>query len=201
MKLFRSFFKKNKSIYLKDNPKFKKFDIGEWSYGWPSVRFAESGAQLSIGKYCSIAKDTVIMLGGEHNLSRGTSFPFDMLFDQCREANSEPMHAMTKGDVVIGNDVWICSGAFIRSGVTIGDGAIVGAMSVVTKDIEPFSIVAGNPAKHVRYRFGQETRERLLRLAWWEWPLDNIIDSWEYLKDLNLDELEKRSNLIKKEND
>jgi acetyltransferase-like isoleucine patch superfamily enzyme len=101
---------------------------------------------------------------------------------------------MTKGDVEIGSDVWICHGAFISSGVKIGHGAVVAAMAVVTKDVAPFSIVGGNPAKHIRYRFDEETRERLLQLAWWDWPHEKVLKAWPFLKNFDLDKLEQMSN-------
>ena len=189
MGILKKIFKKKKSRYLRDNPKFDQFDIGAWSYGWPSVRFDECGASLKIGSYCSIAKATVIMLGGEHDLSYGTTYPFAQVFSECHNEDSDPMVGMTKGDVEIGSDVWICHGAYIGSGIKIGHGAIVASMAVVTKDVEPFSIVGGNPAKHIRYRFDEETRAQLLKLAWWDWPHEKVIKAWPYLKDFNIEKL------------
>lgn len=194
MSFLKKIFKKKKSRYLNDNPKFSHFEIGVWSYGWPSVRFEECGGILKIGNYCSIAKKTVIMLGGEHDLSCGTTYPFAQVFPECHKQPQDPLIGMTKGDVEIGSDVWICHGAYIGSGIKIGHGAVVAAMAVVTKDVEPFSIVGGNPAKHIRYRFDNVTRKRLLDLAWWDWPHEKVIKAWPYLKDFDIDKLEEMKN-------
>ena len=83
-------------------------------------------------------------------------------------------HARSKGDVIIGNDVWICGNAIILSGVTIGDGAVIGNGAIVSHDVAPYSIVAGNPATHIRYRFSPEIIEDLLQIQWWNWSEENL---------------------------
>ncbi|MEA2012313.1 MAG: CatB-related O-acetyltransferase [Verrucomicrobiota bacterium] len=194
MSFLKKIFRKKRYRYLRENPKFSHFEIGNWSYGWPSIRFEECGGKLKIGNYCSIAKKTVIMLGGEHDLSYGTTYTFAQEFPICNIKKSDPIVGMTKGDVEIGSDVWICHGAYIGSGLKIGHGAVIAAMAVVTKDVEPFSIVGGNPAKHIRYRFDQKTRERLLNLAWWDWPHEQVLNAWPYLKKFDIDKLEKMND-------
>lgn len=87
----------------------------------------------------------------------------------------------TNGDVVIGSDVWIGTNALILSGVTIGHGAVIASGAVVTRDVEPYSIVGGNPARHLRYRFDRETIDRLLDIRWWEWPLEEVFGSVQQL--------------------
>lgn len=111
------------------------------------------------------------MLGGEHRVDWGTTFPFNRYY---QEHSSITGHPRTKGDVNIGNDVWIGREALILSGISIGDGAVVAARAVVTRNVAPYSIVAGNPARHIRHRFGEDQVKELLRLAWWNWPDDVV---------------------------
>ena len=100
-----------------------------------------------------------------------TTYPFNVV---CQEARSFEGHPRTKGNVSIGNDVWIGTEAFILSGVTIGDGAVIAARSVVTRDVPPYSIVAGNPARQVRLRFSETVIDALQRIRWWDWPISEI---------------------------
>jgi len=116
---------------------------------------------LIIGKYCSIAANVTIMLGGNHRYDWITTYPFSVIWPAYSYIKGHPK---SKGFVVIGNDVWIGRNAMIMSGVHIGDGAVVGAGSIITKDVPPYAIVAGNPAKVVRYRFNEDQIERLLRI-------------------------------------
>lgn len=125
--------------------------------------------KLIIGRYCSIGSGAVFMMAGNqgHQHNWISSFPF---FYQQNEHFSEAKDGFERaGDTIVGNDVWIGSEAMIMSGVNIGDGAIIASRAVVTKHVEPYSIVAGNPAKHIRYRFNQQQREQLLAIQWWFW--------------------------------
>lgn len=144
-------------------------EIGAHSYGCPKVRFAESGSKLTIGRFCSIADRVEIMLGGNHRADWASTYPF-AAFRQSwpRPDRSASSHEATRGDVVIGSDVWIGSGALIMSGVTIGHGAIIGARSVVSRNVSPYSVAAGNPARLVRQRFPDPLVAGLLETAWWE---------------------------------
>lgn len=148
--------------------------VGAHTYGLPNVLYWNYGTKLTIGKYCSIAQDAVFLLGGEHRADWVSSYPFGAFLKEWPAATTFKEHTRTKGDISVGNDVWIGHGAIILSGVTIGTGAIVGAGSVVTKNVEEFSIVAGNPAKFIRYRFDEKNRDRLRKLAWWNWPEEKI---------------------------
>ena len=132
--------------------------------------YPDRAATLRIGAFCSLA-DITIFLGGEHRVDWTTTYPFPELWDEAAEIRGHPA---TKGDVVIGNDVWIASGATILSGTRIGDGAVIGMGAVVSGAIEPYAVAAGNPARTVRKRFDDETIDRLLRVAWWDWPDDEI---------------------------
>jgi len=122
---------------------------------------------LRIGSFCSLARKVTIFLGGDHRIDWVTTYPFMHFRESARHVEGHPR---TKGDVVIGNDVWIGYGATILSGVRIGNGAVVGACSVVTRDVPAYGIVAGNPAKLLRHRFSEETIRLLEQLAWWDWP-------------------------------
>ena len=161
-----------KSIYLSDNVNYEMYDIGEYTYGTPIIRSWDDKTHLKIGKFCSIAGNVQILLGGEHRTDWITTYPFNKILS---EASNIDGHPSTKGDVEIGNDVWICQNAIILSGVTIGNGAVIGAGSVVSKDVPAYAIVAGNPAKLVRYRFTEDQIMQLERIAWWDWPIEKII--------------------------
>ncbi len=162
--MLRFFKKKKESRYL--NARFPEYQIGKWSYGKPKVMSWGEGAVLKVGAFCSFGADVTIFLGGEHRIDWVTTFPFNSLWKSAEHFTGHPA---TKGDVVIGNDVWIGYRAIILSGVTIGDGAVIAAGAVVTKDVPAYGIVGGNPAKLIKKRFDDETIQRLLRIAWWNW--------------------------------
>jgi acetyltransferase-like isoleucine patch superfamily enzyme len=170
-------------FYTKDilaNGSYPK-SIGEFSYGAPTVMEWGEGAKLTIGKFCSIAEKVTIFLGGNHKTEWISTYPFSALSELWEEAQGIVGHPATKGDVTIGNDVWIGYGVTILSGVTIGDGAVIGANSVIAKDIEPYSIVAGNPFKVIKKRFSEEQIETLLKIQWWEWDISKIRRALPYL--------------------
>lgn len=148
--------------------------VGAYTYGRPKVRFPESGARLVIGRYGSIADGVEILLGGNHRLDWVTSYPFPALPRLWPQASGLTGFDATRGDVVIGHDVWLGSQCMILSGVTIGHGAAIAARSVVTKDVPPYAIVAGNPARVVRLRFDETAVASLLETRWWDLPKDRI---------------------------
>ena len=110
-----------------------------------------------------------IFLGGYHRHDWVSSYPFPA-FPQWREVAHIREHSVGRGDVVVGNDVWLGSQGTIIAGVRVADGAVVAARAVVTKDVPPYAVVAGNPARVVRYRFDEELVAGLMRIRWWEWP-------------------------------
>lgn len=167
---------------ISENPKYARFRVGEWSYGEPEVVYWDTGANLTIGRFCSIAPGVTILLGGEHHHEWITTYPFPLVF---REARAVPGYPHTKGDVTIGSDVWIGRDTLILSGVSIGDGAVIAARSVVTRDVEPYSICGGNPARCIRLRFPPATIDALQRIAWWNWPFDEIREAWPLLSSSN----------------
>jgi acetyltransferase-like isoleucine patch superfamily enzyme len=150
------------------------FVIGDHTYGRPKVRFPESGAKLTIGKYGSIADDVNIMLGGNHRLDFVTTYPFGAMTALWPEAIDRRDFAVSRGDVTIGHDVWLGSGCMILSGVTVGHGAVVAARAVVTRDVPPYAVVGGNPAQVIKTRFDPPTVMRLLATAWWDLPRERI---------------------------
>lgn len=182
-KLFRSIFKKN-SRFTNELKEYCKYEIGNYTYGTPRIYDWNEGAKLTIGKYCSIAEGVCIFLGGNHRTDWVSMYPFPDFFP---EASHITGHPQTKGDVIIGSDVWIGNGAVIMSGVKIGSGAVIGARSLVTKNVEPFSIVAGNPAKHIKYRFDDTTINKLLKISWWNWPESKILGKIDLLLSNNID--------------
>lgn len=133
-----------------------KVVVGKKTYGEIHVTdFSPADTKLYIGSYCSIAPNVRFLLGGEHQLYSISTYPFKVLtFGESREAGS-------KGDIVVKDDVWIGDGAIICSGVNIGQGAVIAAGAVVTKDVEPYAIVGGNPAKLIKYRFSKELIDEL----------------------------------------
>lgn len=141
--------------------------FGTGTYGSPEVIEYDADTHLSVGAYTSIASGVKVMLGGSHRMDWVTSFPFPMMLDELKDVED---CNVSNGDVVIGSDCWLCRDAMILSGVTVGHGAVVAAGAVVCKDVPPYAVVGGNPAKFIKWRFDEQTRERLLASAWWDWP-------------------------------
>jgi acetyltransferase-like isoleucine patch superfamily enzyme len=170
--LFKSEHKaEEKHFYMQDNPRYSNYSVGRFTYGDPLVLEWGEGMTLKIGSFCSISASVTIFLGGNHRGDWITTFPFNIIFEEFSYLKGHPS---SNGNVIIGNDVWIAYNTLILSGVTIGDGAIIAANSVVTKDIEPYAVVAGNPAKKIKSRFDKKTIEDLLKIKWWDWELEKI---------------------------
>lgn len=148
--------------------------------------------RLVIGKFCSIACGAKFIFNcANHSLKSLSTYTFPLFFEEWDLPKSEVASAWdNKGDIVIGNDVWIGYDAVIMAGVTIGDGAIIGTRAVVTKDVEPYSIVGGVPAKEIRKRFAPDVIKRLLELQWWNWPDDKIRNVIKAIHSDNIDMLE-----------
>ena len=132
--------------------------------------------RLVIGKFCSIACGAKFLFNSaNHTLRSLSTYPFPIFFEEWNLDAAEVASAWdNKGDIIVGNDVWIGYEAVIMAGVTIGDGAIIGTRAVVTKDVPPYTIVGGVPAKPLRKRFPEKTISELLALKWWDWPVDRI---------------------------
>lgn len=140
--------------------------IGHHTYGTPRILFWKEGAPLRIGRYCSIAEEVEIYLGGIHNPQLISTYPFSRLLG----TGTGDEHLLHKGGVTIGDDVWIGRHAVIMPGINIGSGAVIAAGSVVTHAVPPYTIVAGVPSRVVRLRFTQDVIDQLLKIAWWNWP-------------------------------
>jgi virginiamycin A acetyltransferase len=136
--------------------------------------FDFTGDKLIIGKFCMIASGVSFIMNGANHLTTAiSSYPFAIFGNGWEDAMKEKTYP-NKGNTIIGNDVWIGHKATIMAGVTIGDGAIIAAHSIVTKDVPPYSIVGGNPAKEIKKRFSDEQIEQLLKVQWWNWDIEKI---------------------------
>ena len=153
----------------------RRVEIGRYSYGdlYP-VMWYDNGAKLKIGSFCSIAEEVRFLVGGEHSYRTISTFPFDVFATRT----SGP-HDGSKGDIVVGDDVWIGFRAMIMSGVTIGQGAMVAANALVTKDVPPYAIVGGNPARVIKYRFTPEIVTQLLEFADYSKLTDEALVKYE----------------------
>ncbi len=165
------------------------FSAGEWSYGCPKVVRKTSQFNVRIGKFCSIAQNVKIFLDNNHRVDWITTYPLSKKMEDIPTVEGHP-HGI--GDVVIGNDVFIGQDVLIMSGVTIGDGAVVAARAVVTKNVAPYEIVGGIPAKHIKFRFPEEQIKQLLKIQWWNWPIDTIKENAKLLQSSNLKDFLKK---------
>ena len=156
--------------------------------------YPEFGDKLIIGKFCSIASGTKFIMGSaNHRLGSVTTYPFNVFGGSWQENTPDHMSQLPfKGDIVIGNDVWIGRESIIMPGVKIGDGAIIAAYSVVTKDVEPYSVVGGNPACFIKKRFNDELIELLLEFKWWDLPPEKLVTVLPLLCDFDLEKVTKK---------
>lgn len=179
-----------KSIRFDRMKRIRKFiddgvlSVGEHTYGVNNLEIHEykgSEAKVIIGKYCSIGPNVTIITGGIHPIDRISTYPFRIRWKlPGRFKDGFPS---TNGNIEIGNDVWIASSVIILSGISIGHGAVVAAGSVVTKDVSPYAIVGGNPAKVIRFRFEEEKIAQLLEEQWWDFDKEKLFQSIKYLND------------------
>ncbi|WP_452011940.1 CatB-related O-acetyltransferase [Azospirillum largimobile] len=137
------------------------------------VTYGESG-RVEIGRFCSVADGVHIYFGGMHAMDGVSTYPAEMLAEWMPEL-AGPNSTSGKGPIIIGNDVWIGEGASILSGVAVGDGAVIGARAVVSRDVPPYGVVVGNPARVVRKRLPDADVDFLLSIRWWSWPKDTIL--------------------------
>ncbi|MGI6483979.1 MAG: CatB-related O-acetyltransferase [Methanobacterium sp.] len=175
---------KNK-LNIKKSNRLTCVEIGKHTYGYPTVYNWRKKHKLFIGKFCSISTGVKVIVDGNHRIDWISSYPFG---EKMGDVEKNPEHPFGKGDVEIGNDVWIGIDVLILSGVKIGDGAVIGARSVVTKNISDYEVVAGNPAKHIKYRFNKEQRDALKMIKWWDWPLEKIKDNINLLESEDIEE-------------
>lgn len=148
------------------------------------------GDKLIIGKFCAIATGVkFIMNGANHKMASFTTYPFSIFGNGWERVMPQSEDLPMKGDTIIGNDVWIGYDTLIMPGVKIGNGSIIASRSVVVNDIEPYTIVGGNPARHIRKRFSDKTIELLQELKWWDWAIEDITARLELLTSDNENDL------------
>lgn len=147
--------------------------------------------KLIIGKFCSIACGAKFLFNSaNHTLSSLSTYPFPLFFEEWGLEKKNVADSWdNKGDIIVGNDVWIGYEAVILSGVTIGDGAVIGARAVVTKDVPPYTIVGGVPAKPIKKRFSEENIKKLQSIRWWDWPKEKIAENITAIQSGNIEQL------------
>ena len=194
----------HETVYLKNVIKNPNILVGDFTmyndFVYDPRQFEKSNVlyhypinhdKLIIGKFCSIACGAKFLFtSANHTQASLSTYPFPIFFEEWGLDVQDITSAWdNKGDIVIGNDVWIGYEAVIMAGVHIGDGAIIAARTVVTKDVPPYTIVGGTPAKEIRRRFDAEVIQQLLKLKWWDWSTDKIRQCLPYITEGKLDEL------------
>jgi acetyltransferase-like isoleucine patch superfamily enzyme len=163
-----------------------RIQVGDHTYGIPILKdYVYDETKLIVGKYSALSETSIVMLGGEHAMDRVTTWPHRIVW-RMEGAGQDgiPVHT---GDTVIGNDVWLTQRTFVRSGVHIGDGAVIAAGAVVTKDVPPYAIVAGNPGRVIKYRHTEEQRAALLEIKWWDWTDEEVREAVPLLAGSDID--------------
>jgi len=190
----------DKLCFLKNIIKNPNIIVGDYTYydDFENVNnfeknvkyhFDFTGDKLIIGKFCMIASGVKFIMNGANHLTDSLStYPF-AIFGKGWEKAMEGKVYPNKGDIIIGNDVWIGHNATIMAGVKIGDGAIIATNSTVVKNVEPYSIVGGNPAKEIKKRFPDETIDKLLKLKWWDWSIEKITENIQNLTDNKIENI------------
>ena len=193
------------TVYLKDVVTGPNIEIGDYTMYNDFERdprdfernnvlyhYPVNGDKLRIGKFCSIACGAKFLFNSaNHTLRSLSTYPFPIFYEEWGLEGKDIRQAWdNKGDILIGNDVWIGLEALILAGVTIGDGAIIGARAVVTHDVPPYTIVGGVPAKPIRKRFDEDTIARFRALRWWDWDQETIRRAIPAIQAGRLSELE-----------
>lgn len=171
----------NRKIYFPGETKKPVITLGNGSYCVSAeIICANDECHILIGKYCSLSDHLRFMIAANHEYETVTTYPFEEILHLAYEHDSKQKHHF---QVLIGNDVWIGRGATIMSGVQIGNGAVIGAGAVVAKDVPPYAIAVGNPARVVKYRFSEEIIQKLQKIKWWNWPIEKIKDHLKLMKE------------------
>jgi virginiamycin A acetyltransferase len=172
-------------VFLKPIVTSEKIEVGDYTYyddpddptafEQNNVLYAYGPERLVIGRYCALAAGVrFVMAGANHAVLGASTFPFGIFGGDWGETMDLVMSAPSRGDTVVGNDVWLGYSVVVMPGVAIGDGAIVAAGSMVTADVPPYAIAGGNPARVLRMRYDEDDVARLLRAAWWDWPVELV---------------------------
>lgn len=188
-----------KNVITRDNIKVGDYTIYNDLYNDPRdfeknnvlYQYPINNDKLIIGKFCSIAcKAKFLMTSGNHTMQSLSTYTFPIFYEEWGLDISHITDAWdSKGDIVIGNDVWIGYDAIIMSGVKIGDGAIIGTRAIVTNDVPPYTIVGGIPAKIIKKRFNDDIILKLLKVKWWNWPYEKIQANIKHIQSGNIDKL------------
>lgn len=194
----------NQTIYLKNVITNPNISVGDYTmyndFVNDPVMFEKNNVlyhypinhdKLIIGKFCSIACEARFLFNSaNHTMLSLSTYPFPLFFEEWDLKQEDVATSWdNKGDIIIGSDVWIGYEAVILAGVAIGDGAIIGSRAVVTKDVPPYTIVGGIPAKPIRKRFDDKTITRLLQIKWWDWPKERIAENMDAIKAGRIEQL------------
>ncbi len=180
---------KNPNIIVGDYTYYHDFEDVHNFENNVKYHFDFTGDKLIIGKFCMIASDVKFIMNGANHITEAiSSFPFDIFGGEWKKAMDETDYPI-KGDTVVGNDVWIGYNATIMPGIKIGDGAIIATNATVVKDVPPYSIIGGNPAKIIKKRFSDDEIEKLCNVKWWDWDVETITQNIHWLTRLKIDEL------------
>lgn len=173
---------RNPNIIVGDYTYYDDFEDVENFEENVKYHFDFIGDKLIIGKFCMIASGaTFIMNGANHKMDGITAYPFNIFGKEWERITPEISDLPYKGDTIIGNDVWIGANVTIMPGIKVGDGTIIATNTTVTKDVEPYAIVGGNPAKELKKRFSDEKIKELMELKWWDWDVKKITENLEFL--------------------
>lgn len=172
--------------------------IGAFCYGFEDTTILsyDNSIEISFGRYCSVASGLLIFTGGNHRPDWLSTYPFGHLFSKYINVKPVEGTPKTNGNIIIGNDVWIGRDVTIMSGITIGDGAIIAANSHIVKDVLPYSIVGGNPGRHIKFRFNNEVIESLLKIQWWNYSINRVEKIIPYLCFQESDDIEQNMKML-----
>lgn len=170
-----------------------RVEVGEFTYGVPHIAEFDPHWELKIGKFSSISNNVEIIFGGQHHYDWISQYAFIPIVQNIFKEHI--YHDKPTRPVIIGNDVWIGKNVTILQGVTIGDGAVIGTNAVVAKSIPPYAIVVGNPCRIIKYRFNENQIAALLRIRWWDWPIDKIKENINLIMSDNIDDFISRFDI------
>ncbi|MBB6171991.1 virginiamycin A acetyltransferase [Nocardiopsis mwathae] len=200
-------------VFIRPTVTSDLLDVGEYTYYDASedpgtfeedrMLYAFGSARLVIGRFCAIAAGSRFLLYADHMSSGPSAFPFTMFSGAWQDATVDTFLANhpSKGDTVVGNDVWIGRDAMVMPGVTIGDGAIVAAGAVVSRDVEPYTVVGGSPARVVKRRYSERDAARLVEAAWWNWPIETVTEHAATLMNGTVDQITAIADRLRAEKD